>query len=335
MRSLLVLAAIAFVVVALGYGVLRYMTGVPGVSHRGPLPPLTDEEAALAAALGRHVATIAAREHNVAHYHELENVARYIETTLESLGYWAGRQVFTVSGRQVRNIYATLEPPLGTRDPETIVVGAHYDSVVGSPGANDNATGAAAVLELARLIADLQGKSPRRIHLVLFVNEEPPYFKTEDMGSLHYARMLADRKERVVAMYSLETLGHYASEPGSQRYPFPSGLVFADRADFVAFIGLLNARPLLHRTVRSFRTHTAFPTIGGVGPSFVPGLDWSDHWAFARHGFPAVMVTDTALFRYAHYHLPSDTPDKVDFNKLARVTKGIERVIRELAVEPR
>jgi Zn-dependent M28 family amino/carboxypeptidase len=332
MRSLLVLAVIALVIVALGYGALRYMTSVPGTSHRGPLPPLTDEEAALAAALQRHVATIAARQHNVAHYVELESAARYIEATLESYGYWAGRQVFTVSGRQVRNIYATIEPPLGTRESETIVVGAHYDSVIGSPGANDNATGAAAVLELARLLADLQGRSSRRIHLVLFVNEEPPYFKTEDMGSLHYARMLAERKERVVAMYSLETLGHYASEPGSQRYPFPFGLVFPNRADFVAFIGLLDARPLLHRTVRSFRAHTAFPTIGGVGPSFVPGLDWSDHWAFAKYGFPAVMVTDTALFRYPHYHLPSDTPDKVDYDKLARVTKGIERVIRELAV---
>jgi Zn-dependent M28 family amino/carboxypeptidase len=331
MRSLLVLAVIALLIVALGYGALRYMTGVPGVSHRGPLPPLTDEEAALAAALGRHVATIARREHNVAHHHELETVARYIETTLESYGYSAGRQVFTVAGRQVRNIYATIEPPPGTRDPETIVVGAHYDSVIGSPGANDNATGAAAVLELARLIADLQGRVARRVHLVLFVNEEPPYFKTEDMGSLHYARMLAERKERVVAMYSLETLGHYSSEPGSQRYPFPFGLVFGDRADFVAFVGLLDARPLLHRTLRSFRAHTAFPTIGGVAPASVPGIDWSDHWAFAQFGFPALMVTDTALFRYPHYHLPSDTPDKVDFEKLARVVKGIERVIREFA----
>jgi hypothetical protein len=333
MRSLLVLAGLALFVVALGYGALRYLTGVPGAPHRGPLPPLTEDEAALAAALRRHVATIAAREHNIAHYGELENAARYIETTLESYGYAVGRQVFMVSGKAVRNIDATIEPA-GTRDPDVIVVGAHYDSVRGSPGANDNATGAAGVIELARLLADLQAKSARRIRLVLFVNEEPPYFKTEDMGSLHYARALAERNERVVAMYSLETLGHYSSEPGSQRYPFPYGLVFPDRGDFVAFVGLLDARPLLHRTLRSFRTHTRFPTIGGVGPRFVPGLDWSDHWAFAQHGFPALMVTDTALFRYPHYHLASDTPDKVDAEKLARVVKGIERVIREFAVAP-
>jgi nucleotide-binding universal stress UspA family protein len=328
LRSILVLAVVALVVFAIGYGALRYMTSVPGEPHRGPLPPLTAEEAALAAALKRHIETIAAREHNLVHYDELEKVARYIETTLESYGYAVGRQSFAVHGRPVRNIDATIEPAAERSDPDVVVVGAHYDSVAGSPGANDNATGVAAVLELARLLADRNGRSGRRIRLVLFVNEEPPYFRTEAMGSLQYARALAARKERVVAMYSLETLGFYSSEPGSQRYPAPFGMMFPDRADFVAFVGLMNSRPLLQQTMRSFRDHTAFPTIGGVAPGFVPGIDWSDHWAFARHGFQAVMITDTALFRYPHYHLPTDTPDKVDFAKLARVVKGIERVIR-------
>jgi nucleotide-binding universal stress UspA family protein len=333
LRSILVLAVVALVVFAIGYGALRYMTSVPGEPHRGPLPPLTAEEAALAAALKRHIETIAAREHNLVHYDELEKVARYIETTLESYGYAVGRQSFAVHGRPVRNIDATIEPAAERSDPDVVVVGAHYDSVAGSPGANDNATGVAAVLELARLLADRNGRSGRRIRLVLFVNEEPPYFRTEEMGSLQYARAMAARKERVVAMYSLETLGFYSSEPGSQRYPAPFGMMFPDRADFVAFVGLMNSRPLLQQTMRSFRDHTAFPTIGGVAPGFVPGIDWSDHWAFARHGFQAVMITDTALFRYPHYHLPTDTPDKVDFAKLARVVKGIERVIRDTVAD--
>src|SRR5712691_8016476 len=328
LRSILVLAVVALVVFAIGYGALRYMTSVPGEPHRGPLPPLTAEEAALAAALKRHIETIAAREHNLVHYDELEKVARHIETTLESYCYAVGRQSFAVHGRPVRNIDATIEPAAERSDPDVVVVGAHYDSVAGSPGANDNSTGVAAVLELARLLADLNGRSGRRIRLVLFVNEEPPYFRTEAMGSLQYARALAARKERVVAMYSLETLVFYSSEPGSQRYPAPFGMMFPDRADFVAFVGLMNSRPLLQQTMRSFRDHTAFPTIGGVAPGFVPGIDWSDHWAFARHGFQAVMITDTALFRYPHYHRPTDTPDKVDVEKLARVVKGIERVIR-------
>jgi hypothetical protein len=318
-------------VLAAGYGALHYMTGVPGRSHDGTLPPLTDEEIALAALLQRHIAVIAAREHNIAHYDELETVARHIEATLRSFGYAVGRQEFSVDGKLVRNLDATIEPLAAEPDPKVIVVGAHYDSAPGTPGANDNGSGAAAVIELARLLRDLDRKSATRIRLVLFVNEEPPYFMTEAMGSLRYARSLAERSERVVAMYSLETIGFYSSEPGSQHYPAPFGLVYPDRGDFVAFVGMLDSRPLVQGTVRSFRAHTAFPSIGGVAPSFIPGIAWSDHWSFAEHGFQAVMVTDTALFRYPHYHLPSDTPDKVDSEKLARVVKGMERVIRDLA----
>jgi Peptidase family M28 len=318
------------VLVAAGYGALHYMTGMPGKSHGGALPPLTAEEASLAASLGRHVATIAAREHNVAHHGELEQVARHIEATLASFGYAVGRQEYSVSGRPVRNIDAVIEPPADNADPDVIVVGAHYDSAVGTPGANDNGSGAAAVIELARLLRDLDGKSRKRIRFVLFVNEEPPYFMTEAMGSLRYARGLAERREKVVAMYSLETIGFYSSEPGSQHYPAPFGLLYPDRGDFIAFVGMLGSRPLLQETIRSFRAHTAFPSIGGVAPGFVPGIAWSDHWAFAEQGFQALMITDTAPFRYPHYHQPSDTPDKVDSEKLARVVKGIERVIRDL-----
>jgi hypothetical protein len=325
--AVLVVLALA----AAGYGALHYMTAVPGKPHQGALPPLTPEEAALAISLKRHIATIAAREHNVAHYGELEKVARYIEAALASLGYTVGRQEFSADGKPVRNIDVTVEPARGNSDPEVIVVGAHYDSAPGSPGANDNASGAAAVIELARLLRDLNDSAGKRIRLALFVNEEPPYFRTEAMGSLNYARALAQRNERVVAMYSLETIGFYSSEPGSQVYPAPFGLLFPDRGDFVAFVGLLGSRALVRETMRSFRAHTAFPTIGGVAPGFVPGIGWSDHWAFAEHGFQAVMITDTAPFRYPHYHRPSDTPDKVDAESLARVVKGIERVIRDLA----
>ena len=313
------------------YGALHYMTSVPGKPHTGALPPLTPEEAALAQSLKRHIATIAAREHNVVHYDELAKVARYIEATLASFGYAVGRQEFLTGGKMVRNIDVTVEPAAPNADPEVIVVGAHYDSVSGSPGANDNASGAAAVIELARLARGLDAAGTKRIRFAFFVNEEPPYFRTEAMGSLQYARALARRNERVVAMYSLETIGFYSSEPGSQIYPAPFGLIFPDRGDFVAFVGMLSSRALVRKTMRSFRSHTAFPTIGGVAPGFVPGIGWSDHWAFAEHGFQAVMITDTAPFRYPHYHRPSDTPDKVDAEKVARVVKGMERVIRELS----
>jgi hypothetical protein len=336
-RRLLVIALLVLVIIAAAVsGAVFYMTGVPGRSHRGPLPPLTAAEQALVPLLKRHIEAVASREHNVAHYDELEKSARYIETTLGSYGYTVNRQDFDAddfrSGtRSVRNIEAVIEPRDGGPATETLVVGAHYDSAIGAPGANDNGSGVAAVIELARLLGDLAGKARRRIRLVLFVNEEMPYFRTQEMGSWQYAAALAARNERVVAMYSLETIGWYASEPGSQRYPFPFGLLFPDRGDFLAFVGMLDARPLLWASIGSFRSHTAFPTIGGVAPAFIPGIDFSDHWAFAQHGFPAIMLTDTAPYRYPHYHTFRDTPDKVDADKLARVVKGIERMIRDAA----
>jgi hypothetical protein len=328
--ALLVIVVIVALAAA-GYGALHYMTSMPGKPHRGALPPLTDAEAALAQSLEHHIATIAAREHNVVHYDELEKVARYIEATLASFGYAVGRQEFLADGKLVRNIDVAIEPAGRSAEPDVIVVGAHYDSVSGSPGANDNASGAAAVIELARLLRDLDRVGGKRIRLALFVNEEPPYFRTEAMGSLRYARALAQRNERVVAMYSLETIGFYSSDPGSQVYPAPFGLMFPDRGDFVAFVGMMGSRALVRETMRSFRSHTSFPTIGGVAPDFIPGIGWSDHWAFAEQGFPAVMITDTAPFRYPHYHQPSDTPDKVDAEKVARVVKGIERVVRDFS----
>jgi Peptidase family M28 len=331
LAALLTAAILLLVLVAAAYGVLRYMTSVPGESHRGPLPPLTDEERTLAQRLKGHIATIAAREHNIARLAALEAAARYIEASLQSYGYSVNRQSFDVDDVTVRNIEVAIEARDMAAAPDVLVVGAHYDSARDTAGANDNASGAAAVIELARLLRDLEGQSNRRIRLVLFVNEEPPYFQTDDMGSLRYARALAERNERVVAMYSLETLGFYSSKPGSQQYPFPFGLLFPDRGDFVAFVGLPDARSLLRASIGSFRSHTAFPTIGGVAPDFVPGIDWSDHWAFAQQGVPAIMITDTAPFRYPHYHRATDTPDKVDAESLARVVKGIERMLRDMA----
>ena len=328
-KMLLSLLAGLVVVGAAAFGAMLYLTRVPGTPHQGDLPPLTADERAIAATLKRHIATIAAAEHNIAHYAELEKVAAYLEATLSSLGYTVGRQEFVADGKTVRNIDVAIEPA-GTTDPEVIVVGAHYDSAEDTPGANDNASGTAAVLELARLLRDMRG-ARKRIRLVLFVNEEPPYFQTASMGSLHYARALKARNERVTAMLSLETLGYYSDEPGSQKYPPPFGLMFPNKGNFVSFVGLLNSRPLVQETIKSFRAHTSFPSIGGTAPGIIPGIGWSDHWAFAEYGFQGVMITDTATFRYPHYHEPTDTPDKVDTEKLARVVKGIERMIRDAA----
>ncbi len=323
----IIIAAVVIAVAAAFY----YMTAVPGRSHTGPLPPLSAVEAETATRLRAHIEAIARGPRNLVHYAALEKAAQYIEAELRALGYRPALQIFEVTGRAVRNIEATIEAVEPANGRGTIVVGAHYDSCGDAPGANDNGSGTAAVIELARLLADLRGRSDVRIRLVLFVNEEPPYFHSADMGSYRYARLLAERGEALIGMISLETMGCFLDEPGSQRYPPPFNLLYPDKGNFIAFVGTLRARIFLHALIRSFRTHTAFPSAGGVAPSFVPGVNWSDHWSFERFGYPAVMVTDTAPFRYAHYHRATDTPDKVDHAKLARVTHGLERVIRDVA----
>lgn len=318
-------------IIVLVAGALWYALGMPGWSHKGALPPATPEETALAARLKKHVVTIASKPHNIRQaYAELEAAAAYIERALAGEGYRVNSQAYEADGQTVRNLEAVIEPAEGGAAVKTIVVGAHYDSALGTPGANDNGSGVAAVIELARLLKDFR-PARTRVRLALFVNEEPPYFHTTDMGSYRYAQMLAERAEPVAAMISLETIGYFSDTPGSQKYPGPFGAVLPNRADFVAFVGTPGSRALVRDAIASFRRHTAFPSIGGVAPGFVPGIDWSDHWGFAQHGFQAIMITDTAIFRYPHYHRPTDTPDKVDFERLARVTKGVERIIRDLA----
>ena len=227
----------------------------------------------------------------------------------------------------MRNIEVEIKG--ATRAQEIIVVGAHYDSVMGAPGANDNGSGVAAVLELARLWRNAQ--PARTLRFVLFVNEEPPFFKSDEMGSRHYARRAKVRGENIVAMFSLETIGHYSDESGSQRYPFPLGPFYPSTANFIAFVSNFASRPLLHEAIASFRRHAEFPSEGVAAPALIPGVDWSDHWSFWREGYPALMVTDTAPYRYPHYHAETDTPDKVDYERLARVVAGLHRMLRELA----
>ena len=306
-----------------------YMLAVPGRSHRGPLPAPTPKERDLASRLRAHVLVIASAPHNVRHDAELEAAALYIEGELQKIGYSVGRQEFSVDGTNVRNIEAVRDAR-GHAATATLVVGAHYDSYEDAPGANDNATGTAAVIELARLLKDWQPERTR-LRLVLFVNEEPPYYRTRDMGSWRYAERLSETGEHVLGMIALETIGAFSDTPNSQRYPQPFGLIFPSTANFIAFVGLPGARGFLHNVIGSFRRNLAFPSIGGLAPDIVPGIGWSDHWAFQQFSFPAIMMTDTAPYRYRHYHLPSDTPDKVDYDKLARITSGLELVVRDIA----
>jgi Zn-dependent M28 family amino/carboxypeptidase len=275
-------------------------------------------------------------ERHVWRYDALERAATYIEDSLRSSLYDVVPQAYEVdidhplltpAQRGVHN----LEVEVGGRGRahEIVVIGAHYDSIPGCPAANDNGSGVAAMLEIARLLADRTFE--RTLRFVAFVNEEPPFFQTSRMGSMVYARRCRQRREKVVAMISLETIGYYSDEPASQRYPFPFSLFYPSVGNFIGFIGNLASRRLVRRVVSSFREHTSFPCEGAAVPGWITGIGWSDHWAFWKAGYPALMATDTALFRYPWYHTPQDTVDKIDFERMALVVAGLANVVEDLA----
>ena len=302
---------------------------MPGKSYDGALPSLSPEQTQLRGDLRGHVETLAGTigERNLYRYAALEAAARYISTLFESIGYQPNLQSFKVQGRTVSNIEVVKA---GTDRPdEIVVVGAHYDSVVGSPGANDNATGVAGVLELARILRPQQ--LSRSVHFVAFVNEEPPYSYTNAMGSRRYAERAASTGERITAMLSLETIGYYSDEGDSQHYPFPFGHFYPDKGNFIGFVGNLQSRKLVRRAIASFRSHAQFPSEGLAAPGWVTGIGWSDHWSFWKSGYSGIMVTDTALFRYPQYHSSADRPGIIVYDSFARVVHGLEGVVRDLA----
>ena len=320
-------AAVAF---ALAAGIwLQTMRDMPLESHRGPLPTLTAEEERIAKRLREHVTYLADRvgERHLWRYEALSAAAEYIRRSFEKQGFTVRPLEYEIDGRSVANL--EVEIPGASLPEELVIVGAHYDTVPDCPGANDNASGVAALLELARIYAERSTK--RTLRFVAFVNEEPPFFQTSRMGSRVYARELKERGENVAAFLSLETIGFYSDEPGSQNYPAPFGMMYPDRGNFIGFVGNTASRSLVRRCVKSFRSHTPFPSEGIAAPGAVPGVGWSDQWSFWQEGFPGIMVTDTAPYRYPCYHEADDTPDRLDYESTARVTAGIGRVIADLA----
>lgn len=305
------------------------MIHMPGRSYRGELPAADEDLASISDELRRVIACLAVEigERNVLNRpHELARAADWIEAEFVEAGYTANRQEYEVSGCKCCNLEVEIT---GTTQPEEIViVGAHYDTVPGTPGANDNTSGVAAMLALVRRFSNRRAN--RTLRFVAFVNEEQPYAHTEKMGSRVYTRRCRERGENVVAMMCLETLGYYDDTRGSQKYPQPFGLLYPSKGNFIAFVGNVRSRALVRKMVGAFRRGERFPSEGAAVPESVPRIGDSDHKSFWREGYPAVMVTDTANFRYPYYHEPEDTIDKIDFDRLARVVRGLEAVVREL-----
>lgn len=252
---------------------------------------------------------------------------------MQQTGYKVDRQGYEVSlsGLQGRTCYnLEVEITGSERSGEIVVIGGHYDSLEDTPGANDNASGTAAVLALARAFAGKQ--TVRTLRFVTFVNEEPPYFQSKDMGSWVYVKRCRQRNENIIGMLSLETIGYYSDEKWSQNYPVaPLGLVYPTAGNFVAFVGNIKSRKLVRDVVGLFRRYAEFPSEAAALPEMLVGVGWSDQWAFWQGGYPGVMVTDTAPFRYPYYHTQEDTPDKIDYDQLAYVVSALEKVVAGLA----
>ena len=289
--------------------------------------PLSPEDIDLRAELKSDVQTLAGEigERNMTRYTQLNAAADFIEDSFSRAGLHPRRDSYEVRRQACHNIEAEIP---GTRS-NVVLIGAHYDSVFGSPGANDNGSGVAALLALARRFA---GKPAQQtLRFVAFVNEEPPYFLSGQMGSSVYAGRCKGRGDRISAMISLETIGYFSDAPHSQTYPAPGlGVFYPTVGNFIGFVSNVHSRALLRRSIALFRKHARIPSEGAALPSFIPGVSWSDQWAFWQHGYPGIMITDTAPFRYPHYHSATDTPDKLDYDRFALVVSGMQKVIEEL-----
>jgi len=255
----------------------------------------------------------------------LAKAGAYIAEALQESGGRTWQQTFEIRGRAFTNHGATFGPATGPR----LIIGAHYDACGDKPAADDNASGVAGILELARRL----GSNPPscRVDLVAYTLEEPPFFRTQDMGSARHAASLVAERAEVRAMISLEMIGRFEDAPNTQHIPFPLSPFYPDRGNFIAIVGRFSDIGLTRKVKAAMRAASTLPVRSLSGPRWVPGVDFSDHHPYWDRGFPAVMVTDTAFNRNQDYHTEGDTPEKLDYVRMARVIQGVDGAIRELS----
>ena len=279
-----------------------------------------------AAALERHVRTLAVTFHprSVDNLPNLERAADYVLEQLRATGAETAEQIVEADGKQFRNLIARFGP----RDGPLIVIGAHYDSCGDTPGADDNASGVAGLLELARLLA--QSAPKHAVELVAYTLEEPPYFRTDSMGSVWHARELRRTNREVRLMLSLEMIGFYSDAPNSQDYPVAAlKLLYPDRGDFIGIVAPLGDFSATRRVKGLFRGASDLPVVSINAPPALQGIDFSDHASYWRFGMPAMMITDTSFFRNRNYHEAGDTPDTLDYARMAKVVRAVHAVAME------
>ncbi len=279
--------------------------------------------------LYKHVEHLSVRigSRSLYEYEKITATKDYIVSCLKDSGYDPALQDYNYGGNIYSNIIVSLT---GAKHPdETVVIGAHYDTVQGTPGADDNASAVAILLEICR---ELKGSLPgKTLKLIFFVMEEPPVFRSEHMGSYIYAKEARARNENITSMISLEMLGYYSDEKGGQSFPLPlMNLMYPSTPNFIAVVGNLSSQNLVEKVKKSLNSASGVPVETLSTVNFVPGVDFSDHRSFWKMGYPAIMITDTAFYRNPNYHSESDTINTLDFDKMTDLLNGLIRVARDL-----
>ena len=256
----------------------------------------------------------------------LEKTVKYITGEFTAFGYQVSHQSFKFGGNTYQNVIAELT---GRTSPEKVlVVGAHYDTVRTTPGADDNASGVAGLLGLAKLLA--RRPQDKTVRFVAFALEEPPVYRTKHMGSYHYAASLKKNGDQVEGMVCLEMIGFFCDRPGSQHYPIPfMNLRFPKIGNYIALVGNQKSKKFTLQMAEGFRKAVDLPLVTLNAPAIVVGIDFSDHWSFGKFGYPAFMVTDTAFYRNPNYHAPSDLPDTLDYISMVKVVEGLAGAVEE------
>lgn len=272
----------------------------------------------------RALADLAPRDY--ANPANLDRAAGYIRTQFEDSGAAVEFQDFAVRGTSYRNVTAAFGP----RSDERVVVGAHYDAAGPFPGADDNASGVAGLIELAHLLSDA---SPAiGVELVAYSLEEPPFFATPHMGSAVHAASLQAQGVRLHGMLSLEMIGYFTDAPDSQRFPHPAmKALYPSTGNFIGVVGKIGQGSLVWRVKRAMRRGSPLPVHALIAPPSLPGVALSDHLSYWQAGYPAAMITDTAFYRNPHYHTAGDRPELLDYRRMAMVVQGVHAAVLRLA----
>lgn len=317
----IVYSALAFVIVFL----ITFMTN----------PVISTSERSIASTsqvspdlLKGHISHLAAEQfRNLQNPKSLERAADYIKSQWQSMGYEVKEQIFEVDGKQAKNLIAVYMSE-GASDLDRIVIGAHYDVCDDLPGADDNASGVAGLLELSRLLKEQKPKVSKRIELVAWTLEEPPHFATEHMGSFHHAKSLSEGKIKVSLALSLEMIGYFSDEPNSQTFPIAAlSLAYPTTGNFISVVGSTSSWLLTRKVKAAMKKSSKIPVYSINAPGFVQGIDYSDHRSYWHFGYPALMITDTSFYRNSNYHTDWDRPETLNYEKMAEVVKGVYGIL--------